>query len=416
MYHPGKLSQQTFYLSESVAYATSQAEYAVIKAEHAILNDPYAPSLRKTLALLEAIAATRVEGHRVSLHDCVRLQALLHFNSAYEDTNELLRRLLAEDGLSETSGAIETLRYLQTTEWISHAMRRETKLDPKMICEIHLRAHDGPSKRASVSRLRQDSYTPRLGKREFNYYKPPDPDDLYDFVDDLCEFINSDKLTAVSQAAVSHFQLEAIKAFDKGMDRTGRMLSHTVFFKREVANSLILPLALYPAMRTLDYTRSLLPYHEGITEQVDIQHVLLQLIHYCAVATEALVRVISLHHETMKHIVEGWRCNLGKVEHGSAVEQLLYVLPGSPILTVQQASELIGRCFSTTNSALNKLKAAGIVSLAEPISRNKVYMATEVIERFERLNQQVIKSNPGSRDHVLSEIISQQDAKVVLQI
>jgi hypothetical protein len=54
-----------------------------------------------------------------------------------------------------------------------------------------------------------------------------------------------------------------------------------------------------------------------------------------------------------------WREQLGRVRANSAVELLLDLLPGVPMITVDSAARLIGRSEMRTGEAINRLEAAG---------------------------------------------------------
>jgi len=88
-------------------------------------------------------------------------------------------------------------------------------------------------------------------------------------------------------------------------------------------------------------------------------------------------------------IERAWRATLGRVRAGSAVELLLKVLPGAPILSVGGAAELIGRSFQATNEAVRRLETAGIVAQVTVGRRNRAYEAQAIIDAFAVLERQL---------------------------
>lgn len=72
----------------------------------------------------------------------------------------------------------------------------------------------------------------------------------------------------------------------------------------------------------------------------------------------------------------------------SAVELLLVLLPGVPVITVDSAARLIGRSEMRTGEAVNRLEAAGVLRQRNmPRRRYRVFEATDVIELFTGLER-----------------------------
>lgn len=84
-----------------------------------------------------------------------------------------------------------------------------------------------------------------------------------------------------------------------------------------------------------------------------------------------------------------WRAALGRVRAGSAVERLLQVLPGAPVLSIGAAAELIGRSFQATNEAMRRLEAADVVSQVTVGRRNRAYEARAIIDAFTALERRL---------------------------
>ena len=61
-------------------------------------------------------------------------------------------------------------------------------------------------------------------------------------------------------------------------------------------------------------------------------------------------------------LVERWRSALGAIRKGSALDRLLEVLPGVPLLTVDSAVRLVDRSDVAAGSAINRLAEAGILA------------------------------------------------------
>ena len=83
-----------------------------------------------------------------------------------------------------------------------------------------------------------------------------------------------------------------------------------------------------------------------------------------------------------------WRDQLGRVRANSAVELLLDLLPGVPVITVDSAAGLIGRSEMRTGEAVNRLEAAGVVRQRNVgKQRYRVFEAADVVDLFSGLER-----------------------------
>ena len=83
-----------------------------------------------------------------------------------------------------------------------------------------------------------------------------------------------------------------------------------------------------------------------------------------------------------------WRQRLGRVRASSAVELLLDLLPGVPVITVESAAGFIGRSQMRTGEAVNRLDAAGILRQRNiGRQRYRVFEASDVIDLFTGLER-----------------------------
>ena len=83
-----------------------------------------------------------------------------------------------------------------------------------------------------------------------------------------------------------------------------------------------------------------------------------------------------------------WREQLGRVRANSAVELILDLLPGVPVITVDSAARLIARSEMRTGDAINRLEAAGVLRQRNVgRQRYRVFEATDVIDLFTGLER-----------------------------
>ena len=77
------------------------------------------------------------------------------------------------------------------------------------------------------------------------------------------------------------------------------------------------------------------------------------------------------------------------MRRGSAADLLVRALPGTPLLTITTASDLIGRSFQATSHAIDRLVEAGILKQVTVGRRNRAFEAPELIEAFTALERQL---------------------------
>ena len=81
-------------------------------------------------------------------------------------------------------------------------------------------------------------------------------------------------------------------------------------------------------------------------------------------------------------LVEDWRGRLAGVQSGRP-EMVLRLFAGNPLWTVGGISKDLGVAYTTAKRAIDRLEAAGIVSLVRAAKRNRVYCALEMLNVLE---------------------------------
>ncbi|EQD37407.1 filamentation induced by cAMP protein Fic [mine drainage metagenome] len=92
-----------------------------------------------------------------------------------------------------------------------------------------------------------------------------------------------------------------------------------------------------------------------------------------------------------------WRERLGKIRARSAVDLLLRLLVGAPVITVNSIADLIGVSFVHTNEAITRLVDAGILKQVTVGRRNRAFEAPEIIEAFAALERQLASPEGDTR-------------------
>ena len=88
---------------------------------------------------------------------------------------------------------------------------------------------------------------------------------------------------------------------------------------------------------------------------------------------------------------------MGRVRAQSATDRLLGALFGAPVVSVNSASELIGRSFPQTNEAIGRLVEAGILTQITVGRRNRAFEASEIVDAFADLERQLASPEGNTR-------------------
>ncbi|NLG10130.1 MAG: Fic family protein [Coriobacteriaceae bacterium] len=377
---------------------------ALIRMEERITRLEIGPALRKHIARLEAISTIRIDGKNPSLRTLIELESTQKPERKPDspDSN-LTTKTDSENEEPTEDSSLESLWYLETLEWLSQTIEVGGDIDPEIILDIHSRCVCGESAAQSGFRFRENPY--KVPENLVGIYKPPAPDDVMPLIEDLCDFINKDIYSPITQTALAHFQFESIKPFKSSLDRTGRALSHAIIYRRGLVERIIPPIGLMPAIHTKYHAEHLLPYDFGFdVEGLTKAKLINEWARFCGNSVELAAQVVQVYIDAIINLEKSWNQRVGKTSKGSAAQELLLVLPETPRLTVSSAMKLLDKSFSATNDALNLLRQLGVLRLAADSSdRNRIFEAAEVFDAVDELEKLLLAQNPVARNSFFSE-------------
>ena len=220
-------------------------------------------------------------------------------------------------------------------------------------------------------------------------FVPPPPEAVEGLLDDLLEYMNGDDHPALIQAAVAHAQFETIHPFADGNGRTGRALIHMILRRRGLAPRFVPPISLVLATWATDYIAGLTAYrHIGTPDSPARSAGAGTWLRTFATAANRSCSDAEPYATKIDALDAAWRERLGRVRANSAVELLLEVLPGVPVITVETAARLIGRSEMRTGEAVNRLEAAGVLRQRNVgRQRYRVFEAADVVDLFTGLER-----------------------------
>ena len=220
-------------------------------------------------------------------------------------------------------------------------------------------------------------------------FVPPPPQTLDALVHDLLAYVNGDDHPALLQAAIAHAQFETIHPFADGNGRTGRALIHVILRRRGLAPRFVPPISLVLATWASDYISGLTAYrHVGGADSPERSTGAVTWLRTFATAAHRSCNDAESYATKIDGLDAKWREQLGRVRANSAVELLLDLLPGVPVITVDSAARLIGRSQMRTGEAINRLEAAGVLRQRNiGKQRYRVFESADVVDLFTGLER-----------------------------
>lgn len=374
-YLPDPLLGRAVSLDGDVAADVTDAEAAITRFDAKATALANTEGLARLLLRAESVASSRIEGLEVGG------RRLLHAEAAQalgDDANDLT--------------AVEVLGNIQAMSWALHTVSPGDEITTATLLEAHRRLlartpleDFGGHIREKQNWIGGSSYNPCSAA-----FVPPPEEYVWDLLNDLCAFCNTDSLPAVAQAALAHAQFETIHPFVDGNGRIGRALVHLVLRRRGLAIRVLPPVSLVLATWSKDYIAGLtVTRYVGSPTSKLASEGLNRWIGLFAAACRRAVSDAETFENQVSELQEKWRKKLGSVRRGSAADLLINALPGAPIVTVNGAAELIGRSFQATNQAISRLAEVEILKQVNVSRRNRAFEAPELIRQFTDLERRL---------------------------
>ena len=382
-YVPDELVDRAFTLAGEVAADVVDAETTLARfdAEAATLVNTEA--LGRILVRAESVASSRIEGLEIGARRLLRAEVAMGLGESGEDVT-----------------ATEVLNNIHAMTWAMDTIHSGDDITLESLLEAHRRLLAGTRIEAYGGVIRKEQNW--IGGSSFHpcsaVFVPAPPENVPGLLDDLCAFCNDDHLPAVAQAAIAHAQFETIHPFVDGNGRIGRALIHLVLRRRGLATRATPPISLILATWSDDYVRGLTATrYVGEPQSGRAVAGVNDWVGLFATACRRAVEDASGFERRIEGLQRRWRSDLGRVRRDSAIDLLLSTLPGTPIVTVKGASELIGRTFQATNEAIARLVDAGILKQVNVARRNRAFEAPELIRLFTELERQLASPEGDTR-------------------
>jgi Fic family protein len=204
-------------------------------------------------------------------------------------------------------------------------------------------------------------------------YVPPPPQEMEEALGAWESFLHDRTLPPLVQAALVHYQFEAIHPFVDGNGRVGRLLVSLFLVERQLLPSPLLYLSAFFEASRRDYYERLLGVSQGGRWEEWVSYFLNGVARQAEDAVSRAVRI----NDTLGR----WRTAVS----GASVSalRLLDLLAENPFWTVKGAAERLGVAFTTAARAIERLERARILKRTSKARRDRVYCARAILDILE---------------------------------
>jgi cell filamentation protein, protein adenylyltransferase len=201
-------------------------------------------------------------------------------------------------------------------------------------------------------------------------YVPPPVPQMRELLDDLEYFLNENALRPLVQAAIVHYQFEAIHPFGDGNGRVGRLLIPLFLRDRGLLPQPLLYLSAYFERSRSDYYEMLLRVSTHGDWDGWIRYFLIGISTQAQEAADLADRLLALHNRYREEL---------QAKHVTAnVLALIDALFENPLVYTKRAETVLGVSAPTARATIKALEDHGV--LREITKRNwrKIYEAGEI--------------------------------------
>jgi cell filamentation protein, protein adenylyltransferase len=305
--------------------------------------------------LREAVLSSRIEGTQSTMDDVYAAEA--------------------EDGLQldRAPDVLEVRNYVEAHE-LGLSLLSKLPLSLRLIRELHRRLmHDVRGQEQMPGRFRRSQNfigTPGSGIARASFVPPPVPE-MKQALEDFELFLHTRELPPLLQAAMAHYQFEAIHPFRDGNGRVGRLLISLFLCERGLLAQPLLYLSAYFEHSRADYYRLLL----RVSTHGDWEAWMLYFLEGVRLqATKAFDdsrRLLDLR--------ESYRASLVAAKARPAALQLLDSLFVNPYVTAKRAVKELRVSDPTARAAIADLVAQDVLKEASGRRWNRVFLASELL-------------------------------------
>ncbi|MEU3630905.1 Fic family protein [Streptomyces fradiae] len=320
------------------------------------LSNPHL--LSRSLLRREAVLSSRIEGTQASLSELVLFEA--------------------EPGAGDQGDVREVYNYVSAVEHVLDPQRR-LPLSLSLLREAHQILFTG---------VRGGYATPGEFRRSQNWigrpgctlndatYVPPPIEGLWECLDPLEKNLHAERvLPPLITIACLHYQFEAIHPFIDGNGRVGRLLVTLLMVEWGLLPAPLLDLSAYIEPRRDEYYRRLL----AVTTQGDWAG----WVAFFLQAVEQQAADAVARAQRLQRVRDDFRSRVATARSSALLTVLVDALFETPAITIPRTAKLLDVTHRAARLNIDKLIEADILTEVGDRTRNKLFLATEVLQAVE---------------------------------
>lgn len=391
-YVPDPLQGWEFTVPADVAADVADAEAAIRDMNDDGVGHVSLEGLARFLLRAESVASSYIEGLQAGPRRLVEAEFALAAGAERVDQT-----------------AVEVLGNITAMEAAVDMAATDAEITCDDVLAVHQKLMEQSARPELGGQLRETQNW--IGGSAYNpcsaSFVPPPPEQVPELIDDLVSYINDREHSPLTQAALAHAQFEAVHPFADGNGRTGRALIQVILRRRSLAPRFVPPISLVLATWSPDYIAGLNGFcHVGSPTSPERSVAALPWLRTFAAAVTRACSDAATYAERINQEQELWRDKIGRVRADSAVDRLIMVLPGVPLVTVESASELIQRSRPATSDAVNRLVNSGVLRQKNVgRERYRVFEAPDVFNLFTRLERSLASPTGDTGTHPPTRIV-----------
>jgi Fic family protein len=320
-----------------------------------ILKNPYlliSPYIRR-----EAVSSSKIEGTQSSLSDLFFYEASEIKRPRIQDVKEVHNYVLAME---------EGIRLL-----------RELPVSTRLITKLHeilMKGVRGGHGTPGELRRSQNRIGPPGCSLDEATFVPPPVDEMHSALSDWEKYVNSAaKEPVLLQAALMHYQFEAIHPFIDGNGRIGRLLITIFLCQKDSLSQPLLYLSEFFEQFRSEYYARLLAISRVGDWQGWFEFFLRGVINTAESALANAKSILSLYDDYSRLLNEAKR--LPEIAH-----KLLDEIFMSPLISVSNLSKRWGVSFNSVKAGVTRLEQIGLLSEITGRERNKLFASKELMK------------------------------------
>ena len=297
----------------------------------------------------EAVLSSRIEGTQTTMSDMYAAD-------------------LGQEDLVRAADVREVQNYRSAYRL---GLRSKLPLSLRLIRDLHrqlMRGVRGQARHPGEFRTYQNFIGAPTGS-DASYVPPPVPQ-MQELLTDLEAFLNEDDMRPLVQAAVAHYQFEAIHPFGDGNGRVGRLLIPLTLRDRGLLPQPLLYLSAYFERSRSEYYERLLRVSTHGDWDGWIGYFLVGISTQAQEAVDLADKLLALHNRYREEL---------QAKHVTAnVLALIDALFENPIMHTKRAETILGVSAPTARASIRVLADHGVLGEITDRSWRRIYEASEV--------------------------------------